>query len=712
MFLSYPYGIFSSKKMAYSFFLFLALSLFLLNACHMTPHPALQATSPPSDSLSSHTKQNTQKLREQPQRASIAPPKTDNECLLQSSLSELSFTHKGTLTIWLYNRGIRSCRLHDPVIRSKSHSSFSISPEKLKDEYLAPNGRIALSILFKPQSHKQVQGQLVLQHKGIEQPHLIIHLSGKPTHNQKCQLEWSKKELLFPLTSYGKKSQLKLSVTNVGWGTCFLKKLAITQKYMDKPEFQLIIPATAQEELPPSTRQEWLIAFHRRTNRAEHLGKLLVYLQNEQNPSYEIQLRGKPGNSCLQFLTSTIHFGLVEVGCSSKKHTLVIYHTGQKGCRSSIELKKFLCARNDCKTAINRSFQIEFPLTFRKQLKPYQKTELHLLYQPTSQKEEQHLLEIQHDEPNQSPLRILLQGKGVIDSFQTDIFKQPTKTKVDILFLVSDSCGTSREVQDRLGKHFQGLFVWAQRLQMDYHVGVVGTDTDGRHYPPGCLHGTPKFISSTTKNPIQVFSRNVKLGGRGSPHSKGFEAMYHSLSSPNLMHPKCNLHFYRKDAFLFIVMALHKQDESPRSLSFYSQFLNKLKNPHSSERVHVSAMTAPSGGCKPSDKLYATYETKYGQLVKKHRGRQESICVSKWTGGLHRLARHSLGSFVNRSSIILRKPADERTIQVQVNGRTLKKAPSDGWGYNAQYNTIQFSPSQIPPPNSTIIVRYQVLCRP
>lgn len=163
---------------------------------------------------------------------------------------------------------------------------------------------------------------------------------------------------------------------------------------------------------------------------------------------------------------------------------------------------------------------------------------------------------------------------------QCDRYEQLPVRKVDILWVV-DSSASMAPKQARLGASFTGFVneLVAARPPVDFHVGVVTTDTDD----PGSrgilrgwhAAGTAGDFLACTPNPtgvgtscnvgtgstaeaVAAFQDMVKVGTDGSSQERGLLAAYLALT--NLANQTGG--FLRPDASLYVVVVSDEDDAS------------------------------------------------------------------------------------------------------------------------------------------------------
>ena len=116
---------------------------------------------------------------------------------------------------------------------------------------------------------------------------------------------------------------------------------------------------------------------------------------------------------------------------------------------------------------------------------------------------------------------------------KTDTIVQTKKQKVDVLWIIDNSCSMSEE-QSSLVSNFQYFINYFVDSDLDWHIGVTSTDLDSNIAPGtnGVLNeiNQVKFIDENTPNPVDIFSQMATMGIRGSGVEQGLGATFAAIS--------------------------------------------------------------------------------------------------------------------------------------------------------------------------------------
>jgi hypothetical protein len=309
----------------------------------------------------------------------------------------------------------------------------------------------------------------------------------------------------------------------------------------------------------------------------------------------------------------------------------------------------------------------------------------------------------------QSPKIIPILGESTSINTHTDLFKQLQRPRLDLLFAFSQSVMMNGSQQ--FINNAQLLLEWLAKANIDWQVMVVHTEVsvNVNQFTGGCAAGITKIITPQTPNPIQQFRDNLTRIYHGYVKEQGLIALYSALTPPLLEDPKCNQGFYRPDSTLAIIFASDEIDQSPHPDQFYTGFFKHLKGLRNLDLLRISAIVGPPPhGCQEGN-VTAKANPRYWQISKEFPGVQTAICSSNWANSFIHSEKAGFGF---RRRFPLSRQAIPNSLQIMVNGSIVKEDPDDGWQYDHNDYSIQFSQTQIPIPASTIKIEYKTICLP
>lgn len=295
------------------------------------------------------------------------------------------------------------------------------------------------------------------------------------------------------------------------------------------------------------------------------------------------------------------------------------------------------------------------------------------------------------------PFVVPLRGEGRVNASRTDTFQQVGTRKVDVLFVLDDSCSMAEE-QGALAQNFSAFINSASIRNVDFQIGITTTTVEsaqaGDLVGPILRNGSPSLE--------REFAQQANVGVRGSGREQGLEAMLAAFqkSEQAVGH---NRGFIRAldGAVLGVIFVSDEDDQSPASaLSYYRELLDRA-----TAGYFVAAVTGGLTGCEVPGTSWSLPAPKYEEFVQLTSGYPESICSSNWSQTLTNLGDAAFGL---RRRFNLTEPADpSQPITVKVNGAVVS---SSSWSYDPAAEAISFSPGNAPPEGAVIEVEYFAEC--
>ena len=305
--------------------------------------------------------------------------------------------------------------------------------------------------------------------------------------------------------------------------------------------------------------------------------------------------------------------------------------------------------------------------------------------------------------------------QAVNERTQTDNWYQAPNNKIDILWVVDDSC-TMGEEQDTLVSGFTSFVSQMETSGTDFHIGVISTSFDYSDADRGKLMGEPPFLT-LEDDYLSLFSERAILGIEGSDKEKGLEAADWALSPT--MTTGANLGFVRDEAQLLIVFVSDEEDCSDEGalegevaeecyrqkgqlvpVSEYVDSFRSIKD--DKEDVQVSAIVGTED--KSCEDAYPG--SRYIQTAAMTGGSVGDICTSNWSNMLSDLGLVATGV---RTSFQTSYAAKPETLKVFVDDEEIKENATAGWTYDPDTWYITFGVNAIPERDSEIYAEYTVL---
>jgi hypothetical protein len=326
---------------------------------------------------------------------------------------------------------------------------------------------------------------------------------------------------------------------------------------------------------------------------------------------------------------------------------------------------------------------------------------------------------------------------------KTDKFAQVAviDDKIDILFVV-DNSGSMAEEQSNLASSFSTFINAFADKKLNFHVGVVSTDTTNntsywaatgaynysgspyKNFPnagPGSLlarTGNDRFLTPDSVDYIEQFRENVKLGINGSGAETGVLSATKALSSDFLDAGQWNEGFVRPEAFLSVIYLSDEDESVSASNSHYvrtdptaraarvKDFEDEIKalKGGDSSLLRVDAIVGPSRSeCSTINTEYGLDGTGdvYMQVASEMGGKTSNICRD-FSSDLADIGTDLVRTLTRFK--LAQKPDGQ--IEVRVNGTLVPRDAYNGWEYLADTKEVEFRGSAVPSADAEITVTY------
>lgn len=282
--------------------------------------------------------------------------------------------------------------------------------------------------------------------------------------------------------------------------------------------------------------------------------------------------------------------------------------------------------------------------------------------------------------------------------------------KVDIIWMI-DSSSSMGIHQSRLNDQIPGLVASLNSLKMDYHMAVVTSSMGGtvEQQTGGKFIGTPKYVTSSTPNLVNVLKARMLVGESGSNNERGLESVETALSAGYLNTEGRG--FFRDDALL-VVIALSDEDDKSKSnssaaVTYYKNFFDSIKAPWvdgtRSWMVNFIGVLSLTANCTALND-YAEPGLAFMGLADASGGVKTSICTSNLSAAVTNI-RSRIYQIL--TDFKLSNIPDEATIVVTINGVTIPRSTTNGWDYIASSNIIRFYGSAVPAADASIKVDFK-----
>ena len=320
------------------------------------------------------------------------------------------------------------------------------------------------------------------------------------------------------------------------------------------------------------------------------------------------------------------------------------------------------------------------------EIAPGQEASIEVAYEAPDKKGVTATLTLDSNDPIHPQTEIEVTGAGGFLPTNTDSFERGGPA-ADIVFVVDNSGSMSQEqpeLVDSIGSFVDALAASG----VDYKIGVITSDTSSLEYD---------VVTSSTTNPTAVLAdqiANIGTGGAGTTPS--IQMLYNCVQPGGDCSAAAG--FLRDDALLDAIVVSDDPDQSALTPEGYVEYLWTLKSDPDLVRIDAIAGSIPTVTCgtcsSPGFGFDAAVEVSGGMYL--------DIC-GDWDDNLALLGSSELSPAYWRFPLSETPIVD--TIEVFVDGAPVPAVPGT-WAYVD--NAIEFDHAAMPPPGTSVEVRYTV----
>lgn len=275
----------------------------------------------------------------------------------------------------------------------------------------------------------------------------------------------------------------------------------------------------------------------------------------------------------------------------------------------------------------------------------------------------------------------------VEESFQQ---AQSQTKKLDIVWII-DSSGSMADEQDALGANFNTFIQDFITKDVDFKMGITTTDVRNGYKGVMVADSDTKLTSAKAKEDeaqfLNDFKRMVRVGTGGSGYEKGLEA------SEGFMDRNA-ASFLRPDAYLAVVILSDEEDQSPKTVEAYTNYLKSFKAEAGLVKVY-SIVDATNSNCCSSG--ITTGHARYESASEKTSGIMYDI-REDFGRSLSAMGDHLINLL---DSFALASAPVAGSLRVFVNN-----VETTDYAYDATSQSIKFDSNHLPPVGAQIKVQY------
>ena len=380
------------------------------------------------------------------------------------------------------------------------------------------------------------------------------------------------------------------------------------------------------------------------------------------------------------YIWPSLDFGEVELGCDAVLEVQVI-NQGQE--RVTVEAASI--------DPTDAGFTVEPPAEWPIAIFPGFDLELEIRFTPGAQGDREATLVVLTDHEELPELHASAEGAGVSAGEQTDEFVQEVEDRVDVLWVVDNSCSMAEE-QANLAANAATFLGLLDDDGLDYQIGVVTTDDP-------TLQGAVPIVTPSTPDAADAFAAAVQLGTNGAwteqPLLQGYDALTAPMTDPGWP----NEGMLRAGAGLAVVLVTDEEDQSGgAAVDWAAQFQALQPDP---SLVAISGIYGLAAGCSSPDGI-ADPSPRIEEVVALTGGVEVSICDQDWSPVL-----------ANAPSLVsgpgLRFPLSEspmpETIAVTVDTTPV----TQGWSFDEVDVSVVFEADAAPAEGADVAITYDVV---
>lgn len=272
-------------------------------------------------------------------------------------------------------------------------------------------------------------------------------------------------------------------------------------------------------------------------------------------------------------------------------------------------------------------------------------------------------------------------GIGIRHGTRVDEFIQEEQVKLDILFVIDNSCSMGDE-QAELAFNSDLFISPLATSGADFHIGTITTDDINLRGP---------VLTPSTPNIIAEFQNQLVAGTSGSATEKGLE-MAHDALQPFSTAGEGST-FFRDLANLVVIVISDEDDYSTAPVTDYISGIQSTKDLTATTfNLHTVGGTWPSSLCaEPADR--------YDDAVIQTGGHFFDICTDDWGYQVEQLAEDSLLPILH---YLLSEDPIIDSIEVYIDGVLIPT----GWTYDPVENVVVFDIASVPSVDSIITIEY------
>ncbi len=282
---------------------------------------------------------------------------------------------------------------------------------------------------------------------------------------------------------------------------------------------------------------------------------------------------------------------------------------------------------------------------------------------------------------------------GLEPRCRQEIFQQTSNQskKLDVIWII-DNSGSMNDEQDALGSNFSAFIDDFIQRDVDFKMAITTTDTSSSSKKGRMVTGSDSKLTSAQAKANQDqfkddFKALVQVGTSGSGKEKGLEASEGFLE-------KYGQSFLRTDAYLAVVVISDEEDQSPKSVEAYTNYLKSFKTNPGLIKTYSIVDVTNSNCCQNG---ITTGSARYKEASSLTGG-----VVADIQNDFYQVLSDMSGNIISLiDSFALANDPIPGTLRVYVDG-----VETQNYTYSSQSRSIKFNTGSVPVAGSQIRVTY------
>lgn len=635
-------------------------------------------------------------------RVQVTPPALDFGSVALGTSAELALRIRS-----IGSRPVRISSIDPDALGTRMYSTSDAGMQSI------PSGDyFDVTIRFDPLDARRYFSEVQIETDDPITPIVRIPITGQGLDLAPCQYQTTPVELSFGLVEPLRERRTSVTITNVGQEDCLLSNFQIEGASMSM--FALESAPAGETRLGPGLSLE-LELLYRPTTLNMHTAAITFYVSDPAAPIASVNLLGTGAQDLAIIYPDALEFGGYVLGCTSETRTVRIHND-----RST----NMVIAGAELTGSTNFSLGV---LNYPLHLPPGAGTEFSISYHPTLPQKDFAELVIT-EAASAEAYKVWLSGSGG-PAMQTETFIQASQPQVDVLAVVDDSAGLTKE-QLALAGNFSAFIGPADTLNIDYQIAVI--DATYESWPGDCVRVLQRpnayldghcgyFSDGMTNDPaIKIVTRNeplgphdawdelVYMGANGSAFEEPFANGRSALRAP--LNLGWNADFLRPNASLAVLYMSDEQEQSSGEVALYTDDLLGIHGARNKNHTSMHAIAGdPITGCNGPGGS-ADIGDRFFEGALHTGGTFHSVCTPDWAATMEAIG---LEIFGYRSRFALESTPVVGLIEVRVDGVLVPETSASGerfWTYDASSNTINFAPLAVPEAGAEIDIAYDKQC--